>query len=293
MIENGQFGNQLFQFNFCIKIKKANEKIIFIGFDDLSKFIKENKNIFFLKKKNLISKLIIRTRILLINLIKKTRIIKIILEQEDQKIIFKKGLFNLITLINGHFEQERYIKKNINRYFKNTEIENNSKKILKKIKKNKEKIFFIHVRLKENLIGIVKDYPSAVPFSWYLKCRNILKKKNRNSEFIFISDDLKFLRNNLKKNEIFLQNSDPFINFYIMKNCDGGILSPSSFSWWASFLSKKNVFYAPRYWHGHRQKKNLPKNFKSKLLRYITVEKKEYLTQIRNEAKFYKVLPFK
>ena len=111
MIENGQFGNQLFQFNFCLKIKKNDEKIIFFGFDDLSKFLKKNKNIFFFKKKNLISKLLIRTRILLINLIKKIKITKLILENENQRILIKKGIFNSIIFLNGHFEKEKYIKK--------------------------------------------------------------------------------------------------------------------------------------------------------------------------------------
>ena len=67
IIENGQFGNQLFQFNYCLKIAKSNEKIIFIGFDNLSKFIKKNKNFLFFTKKNLIIKILIKFRIQLIN----------------------------------------------------------------------------------------------------------------------------------------------------------------------------------------------------------------------------------
>ena len=101
------------------------------------------------------------------------------------------------------------------------------------------------------------------------------------------------MRNNLKKNEIFLQNSDPFINFYIMKNCDGGILSPSTFAWWAAYLSQKKNFFAPKYWHGHRKRKFQPQNFETSFLSYKSVKKNEYLNQIRNESKFYKILPFK
>ena len=51
IIENGQFGNQLFQFNYCLKIANSDEKIVFIGFDDLSKFLKKSKYFFFFKKK--------------------------------------------------------------------------------------------------------------------------------------------------------------------------------------------------------------------------------------------------
>ena len=78
-----------------------------------------------------------------------------------------------------------------------------------------------------------------------------------------------------------------------MKNCDGGILSPSTFSWWAAYLSSKKKFWAPKYWHGHRRKEFYPIKFKSTFLKYEQVKKSDYLNQIRNESQFYQILPFK
>ena len=101
------------------------------------------------------------------------------------------------------------------------------------------------------------------------------------------------MKKNLTKNEIYLKNNDPFFNFYIMKNCDGGILSPSTFAWWAAYFSQKKIFYAPEYWHGHRKKKFHPQGFKTSFLNYKAVNKNEYSNQIRNEHKFYNILPFK
>ena len=76
IFEHGRFGNQLFQFNFCLKFLKKDEKIIFLGFDELSKFIKKNKKFIFLTKKNFIVKIVLRYRNFLNKIIKKLKIFK-------------------------------------------------------------------------------------------------------------------------------------------------------------------------------------------------------------------------
>ena len=241
IIENGQFGNQLFQFNYCLKIAKSNEKIIFVGFDDLSKFLKKNKNFLFFKKKNLIIKIIIKLRIPLINFINKIKIAKTIIQSyKTQNISRQNGLCNFLTFVEGHFENEKFVCKNFENFIENSPIENKAKQFLKKIKiKNNQKIFFIQIRLKDAIYGIDRNYPSVVPLSWFFKCKNILKRKYKNSLFIFLSDDLNFLKKNLDAGEIYIKNPDPFFSFYLIKNCDGGILSPSTFAWWGAYLSKK------------------------------------------------------
>ena len=256
---------------------------------------KKNKYFFFLRKKNLITKLIVKFRIYIINIISKLKITKTIVETyKDQKIYKQRGLINSLTFIEGHFENEKYVNKNFRLYIKEMQIEKDAKKFLKSLKKNiKQKIFFIQIRLKDAIVGIDKNYPSVLPLSWFFKCKNELSKKHKNSLFIFLADDKNFLKNNLNKNEIYVKSIDPFFSFYVIKNCDGGILSPSTFAWWAAYLSQKKKFYAPKYWHGHRKRKFRPQNFETSFLSYKPVEKKEYLNQIRNENKFYNILPFK
>jgi hypothetical protein len=122
IIENGRFGNQLFQFNFCLRILKNREKILFIGFDNLSHFIKNNEFIF-LKNNNIITRLIIKYRHFISNkIIKKSRITNFIIEDNNQKIIKKKGFLNILTYVDGHFEREKYIIKNFFTYLKKKKI---------------------------------------------------------------------------------------------------------------------------------------------------------------------------
>jgi hypothetical protein len=290
IIEHGRFGNQLFQFNFCLKFLKKDEKIIFLGFNELSKFIKRDKKFIFLSKNNIIIKIILRYRHFLVKIIKKLKIIKYTDESDRQKIIIKNGIFNKLLLINGFFQRENYVIKNFSSFLKKNPIENRAIQLIRSIQKNKkQKIFFVHIRLTDGITNPSKEYPAVLPLAWFFKCQNILKKKFSNCKFIYLSDDLKFLKENFKK-ETYIRNKELFFNFFLMKNCDGGIISPSTFSWWACYLSKKKGnFYAPKHWIGHKRKKTFPKFIETSFLKYKPVLKKEYRTVLRSESNFYKI----
>jgi len=67
----------------------------------------------------------------------------------------------------------------------------------------------------------------------------------------------------------------------MMSLCDGGVLSASTYSWWPAFFSfyknKNKVFFAPKYWAGHRLKQYFPLNFSyTSFLKYIDVNKSDY-----------------
>ena len=95
---------------------------------------------------------------------------------------------------------------------------------------------------------------------------SILKKKNC---FIF-TDNFKKLKkiNFLKTKKFKLIKHDYIRSFFIMKNCKYGIISSSSFSWWATYLShkenKNSKFIAPNYWAGNKMKNFYPYKIKSK-----------------------------
>jgi len=283
--ETGRFGNQLFQFNYCLKLKKKNEIILFIGFGDLEKFLKKDNNLIFIKCKNFLFKFLNYFFSFLIMF----KIINSVKENEYQEIKNKRGFLKNITFVQGYFENEKYIENKISSRFSKMRQEKEAIKYIGYLKKKFSKhILFVHIRLTDQLIGCFKEASSELPLRWFFKCQNIFKKKFKNCKFIYLSDDLEFLKANFKNSE-FIKNRDKYYNFFIMKHCDGGILSPSTFSWWAAFLSQKTSFYAPLYWHGHKIKKQWPPKMVSSFIKYAPVLKKEYKNQIRNESKFYKM----
>ena len=52
----------------------------------------------------------------------------------------------------------------------------------------------------------------------------------------------------------------------------GGILSPSTFAWWAAFLCQRDfsnpAYIAPRYWIGHRSAKWYPPGIQTDWIQY-------------------------
>jgi hypothetical protein len=84
-----------------------------------------------------------------------------------------------------------------------------------------------------------------------------------------MSDDKFYVKDVFKEGKnLIISENEYEIDFALMTLCSHGIMSPSSFAWWASFLIKMNervksssYFIAPKYWAGHRRKKWFPLNF--------------------------------
>jgi hypothetical protein len=73
------------------------------------------------------------------------------------------------------------------------------------------------------------------------------------SYFIFVSDDMDWVRENFKSpNVIYSDLNDEILDFTLMTHCDNNIIANSSFSWWGAYLNKnknKKVI-APKKWFG-------------------------------------------
>lgn len=69
---------------------------------------------------------------------------------------------------------------------------------------------------------------------------------------IFLSDDMNFVRKHFPARENFVfSGNDEITDFQIIQHADIAIISNSSFSWWAAYLSEKdNRVIAPKNWFG-------------------------------------------
>ena len=81
----------------------------------------------------------------------------------------------------------------------------------------------------------------------------IIKEKVKNPKFIVFSDDIKWVRDNIKFPEgtIYETGKDPvWEKMRLMYSCKHFIISNSTFSWWAQYLSRNNnkVVIAPSKW---------------------------------------------
>lgn len=112
---------------------------------------------------------------------------------------------------------------------------------------------FVHIRRGDFLFWPSVEAPAAVPESWFIQEMNKMQARLGNCEFTVLSDDLDGIQgvhNFSGKVSVFRGNyREAFLE---MLNCDAGILSPSSFSWWAAWYltqKKPGFFVAPDFWN--------------------------------------------
>lgn len=277
-VENGRIGNLLFQY---IGLKKyfPKHKLIFIGYLDLEQFFDNVDAYFFVIKS--VNKFFFRFLRFIILFLAKIHFLGVIYENtnsKNYKIEVKKGLLWWIIVSHSIFFQHKNVVNQINNPpILKSKIINKGLNWLakKKINLKKRVMVFAHFRRGDYLEYPSKEFSAVLDLNWYKRAIKLIKKKLYNPIFILFSDDRNYLHDIfINSKSTFTSSNKPEIDLSIMSLCSSGILSPSSFSWWGAFYAKissknNNYFIAPKYWIGHRSKKWLPKNFKTKWITYI------------------------
>lgn len=125
------------------------------------------------------------------------------------------------------------------------------------------------IRLQKNSVSIhirrgdyVKNphankHHGLIELDYYKKATEYIKTKINNPLFFIFSDDIDWVRINLKiENCIFISN--PKINeveeMYLMSQCSHNIIANSTFSWWGAYLNKNidKIVIAPTKWTNHK-----------------------------------------
>ena len=110
-----------------------------------------------------------------------------------------------------------------------------------------EKITAVHVRRGDYLTK--PNFHPVCTVEYYQKAMEEIG----GGIFIFVSDDMKWCKENFKGDNIFYS---PFTNelddLSLINSCDNQIISNSSFSWWGAFLcnGEDNIIIAPSVWFG-------------------------------------------
>jgi len=156
------------------------------------------------------------------------------------------------TDISGYFQSEKYFAQYTDEIRKEFTVKSHfmevAKKKLKEYANRGDKIISLHVRRvgheKPELQKIHK-YPDV---KYYLNAMEFFRNQISIPIFLFFSDDIKWCKSTFRKEDIvFSENNSPIIDFTMMSKCDHNIITPSSFSWWASWLNRNNnkVVIAP------------------------------------------------
>jgi hypothetical protein len=110
-----------------------------------------------------------------------------------------------------------------------------------------EKLTAIHVRRGDYLK--LPNYHPTCSVEYYTKAMEIIGE----GDFIFISDDIEWCKENFKGDNIMYSPFDNEIDdLSLIAICDNVIMSNSSFSWWGAYLNrnKGKKVIAPKVWFG-------------------------------------------
>lgn len=282
----GRLGNQLFQYT-VLKKEYPRERILLVGFDDLyeacelsgvSVFTKSifRRKIFFNFFKNLLIGL------------QKIRLISSLEESffgAEYELLLKRGLVSNIVIVRNSFFQHKkytsYLPVNVDIKL---EYIDQAKLLLNQVSADSpsREHVFIHVRRGDYVVWPNWDHPAVLPASWYFDVMKYFKNKLSNPIFLILTDDQAYVR------DVFLGASDvqliatgnQYIDFAFMSLCKYGVLSASTFSWWAANFSRKRLsvfsefeFVAPNYWVGHSCCEWSPPHFQTEWLTYLPVIK--------------------
>ena len=267
-LADGRIGNQIFQYVFLKTIQDNNEKIIVSGFEELKEvfeindFINFNKNnrwlrlflfsicrpiLYFLSDIRVISSITIKHETILNNY-----------SRESTTFDTIQGIVKRITFVKlGFFQSEIFFDKSLTNNFKFKEIFlMNAAELLKSIPNNYHKIF-VHIRRNDYKNFTVYGQSTLLPMSYYKDQIEWFIQNRKDCFFIFLGDDTKSLSDEFQyvENKMISRNQHFGTDLAIMTQCKSAILSPSSFSWWGSYMMReRDTVFAPKFWLGFRSK---------------------------------------
>jgi hypothetical protein len=149
---------------------------------------------------------------------------------------------------------------------------------LASFKIDRNNLFFVHVRRGDYTDWPSRVAPAVLPLFWYRAQMERIRAANPNALFVVVSDDKPYVDELLGvEKDVVIYCNDMMSDFAVMTGClGGGILSASSYSWWASYFVRQgnsNAFFiAPNYWAGHRGGSWYPSLIQTSWINYVQVE---------------------
>ena len=168
----------------------------------------------------------------------------------------------------GYFQSEEYFKEcsaDIKKHFKiKKKYKYSFDKEYGELFKN-DKIIVINFRRGDYILYETTHPGLLLPWEYYEKALELAQNQNSNCKVICISDDITEIEMKYGQERNFIYQKfggeeKDIIDFQILLNADIAIIANSTFSWWGAYLNAKpgKIIYAPKYWLGIKEKKELP-----------------------------------
>jgi len=156
------------------------------------------------------------------------------LYQEPSYIYHEIPKIKNIT-IHGYFQSEKYFEKHKQEIIKDY--------TLNQFWFDEAKKWKIYNNIRKETVGVHIRRGDYLKFSHHHKINSIeyykeAFKQYQNVDFIIVSDDIQWAKQNIKGENIYYSDlSDEIKDFCLLSSCDHNINANSTFSWWAAYLN--------------------------------------------------------
>jgi len=163
----------------------------------------------------------------------------------DSNILKIKG----DVYLDGYWQSEKYFQSIEEIIHKEFTLKNKLQKedLINKI--NNSNSVSIHIR-RDDYTNKKNYY--VLTIEYYKEAIKIIKEKNQNIHLFVFSDDINWVKNNLKTEFpiTFIDGNKDYEDLILMSMCKHNIIANSSFSWWGAWLNQNphKIVIAPKKW---------------------------------------------
>ncbi len=159
--------------------------------------------------------------------------------------------------LSGNWQNEKYFKDIDNIIRKDFTLKNKSNNYIKLANQilNTDNSISLHVRRGDYVHNKkTNEYHGICSLNYYKKAINIIASKINLPTFFVFSDDIKWVKKNIKTRYPIVFISGNYLKDYeeliLMSKCKYNIIANSSFSWWGAWLNNNpdKVVIAPKKW---------------------------------------------
>jgi hypothetical protein len=285
-IGEGRMGNQLFQLAFIQTAISSQKPLITCRFDQLLQLLEPGQRILNIRGR-FVRAVLIRFGRPFFALLSRARLIRSYKVNQVQisGSVFEsttfsetRGLLPITYVFPCFAQSERFFSAETVKNWKiRASHAKEAKSFLSDLPENSPKVF-VHLRrgdyLSETLLG-KKDF--SLPLTYFRRQIARIDSIVPNAFFVFLTDDPSFVEMefaDLKQKVISRENA--FVDFAIMTECQYGIVSNSSFSWWGTYLMKdRKKVIAPKYWLGWKSQIEIPQGIEPSFAELALVENRK------------------
>lgn len=242
---NIALGNHMFQYAICRLVAKKNNYNFYIPYSGHLKDCFPN-----------------------IDLGVKDGAIKYEYHEDNLVQVYNPNIFNLpdFTHINGYLQTEKYFQgfeNDVKSWF-SFDMDGETKSVMDKYPV--DNFCYIHIRGGDNKLG-TNNW--LLPKEYYLRAIEKIKKIKKDIKFVIITDDIELSTEYFPDIDV-LSNS-VMVDFKSIYYSKYSIISNSSYSWWAAWLSEKKLVIAPNNWLNYNmpEKGFYPVDIKTDKFTYI------------------------